>query len=73
MQGNIDGAALDRRNIMPDTQRKLGCASAHFMLFSCLVRRSDYSVRPKRFESRGPSKDVRRLPPVRLGYDTKVN
>jgi len=62
MLGNIDGAALDRRNIMPGTQRKLGCASTHFMLFPCLVPRPHYSVRPKRFGSRGLSKDVRRFP-----------
>ena len=73
MQGNIDGAALYRRSKMPGTQRKLGCTSAHFMVFPCLVPRPHYSARPKRFGSRGPSKDVRRSPPVRLGYVTKVN
>ena len=37
-----------------------------FCLHFCLVPRPHYSVRPKRFGSRGPSI-------VRLGYVTKVN
>ena len=40
---------------------------------NCLVPRPDYSARLKRFGSRGPSENVRRFPPVRLGYVIQVN
>ena len=40
---------------------------------ACLVPRPHYSARPIRFGSRGPSEEVRRFPPVRLGYIAEVN
>ena len=39
----------------------------------CLVPRPHISSRPKRFGSRGPCENVRRSPPVRLGYVTETN
>ena len=48
--------------------------SSLFMLCRCcLVPRLHFSSRPKRFGSRGPCENVRRFPPVRLGYVTETN